>query len=81
VLPNEEIRWRDVWIGALFAAILMILGGIIFGAYIRVSHFGSAFEAAGVFIVILTGMYYFAQIFLFGAMFTRVYALTFGSKQ
>ena len=81
VLPNETIRWKDVWIGALLAGILEILGGILFGVYIRVSHVGSSFAAAGAFIVILIGIYYFAQIFLFGAMFTRVYATRFGSKQ
>jgi len=81
VLPNETIPWRDVWLGALFAAILVILGGIIFGVYIRASHIGTSFAAAGALIVILIGMYYFAQIFLFGAMFTRVYASRFGSKQ
>jgi membrane protein len=39
----------------------------------------SALEAAGSFVILLSGFYYFAQIFLFGAIFTRVYAHRFGS--
>jgi uncharacterized BrkB/YihY/UPF0761 family membrane protein len=30
--------------------------------------------------VLLVAMYYFAQMFLFGAVFTRAFALTFGTK-
>jgi len=80
ILPAAEISWRDVWIGAFVTAMLVIIAVIIFGAYLSLGNVGSAFEAAGAFAVMLIGIYTVAQVFLFGAMFTRVYAEMYGSK-
>jgi len=80
VLPDVDIAWRDVWIGAAVTALLVILGGLLVGLYLGSGRIGSALEAAGTFAVILIGIYYIAQIFLFGAVFTRVYASMFGSQ-
>lgn len=80
ILPEAEISWRDVWIGAFVTAVLVIIAVIIFGAYLSLGNVGSAFEAAGAFAVLLIGIYTIAQVFLFGAMFTRVYAEMYGSK-
>ncbi len=80
ILPAAEISWRDVWIGAFVTAMLVIIAVIIFGAYLSLGNVGSAFEAAGAFAVLLIGIYTIAQVFLFGAMFTRVYAEMYGSK-
>ncbi len=80
ILPEEEITWRDVWIGAFVTAVLVALAMLIFGAYLSKGNVGSAFEAAGAFAVLLIGIYTIAQVFLFGAMFTRVFAATYGSK-
>jgi len=80
ILPAAEISWRDVWIGAFVTAMLVIIAVIIFGAYLSLGNVGSAFEAAGAFAVMLIGIYTIAQVFLFGAMFTRVYAEMYGSK-
>jgi membrane protein len=80
ILPETEIAWRDVLIGAVVTAVMMMLGLLIFGAYLSRGSVGSAFEAAGAFAVLLIGIYTIAQIFLFGAMFTRVFASMYGSK-
>jgi membrane protein len=80
ILPEAEIAWRDVWIGAIVTAILIALALFIFGAYLSRGNVGSAFEAAGAFAVLLIGIYTIAQVFLFGAMFTRVFAAMYGSK-
>lgn len=80
ILPEVEISWRDVWFGALVTAVLVLLALLIFGVYLSRDNIGSAFEAAGAFAVLLIGIYTIAQVFLFGAMFTRVYAATYGSK-
>jgi membrane protein len=80
ILPEEEITWRDVWIGALVTAVLVALALLIFGAYLNRGNVGSAFEAAGAFAVLLIGIYTIAQVFLFGAMFTRVFAAMYGSR-
>jgi membrane protein len=80
VLPNVPVAWRDVWLGAVVAAVLFNLGRWLVGLFIAHSQIGSAFEAAGALAVLLIAIYYLAQIFLFGAVFTKVYAATFGSK-
>ena len=73
-LPNVPIAWREVWIGALTTALLFIAGQTAIGFYLTRSALGSAYGAAGAMVVLLTWLYYSAQIFLFGAEFTQVYA-------
>jgi membrane protein len=80
ILPEAHIRWRDVWIGALVTAILVAVALFLFGAYLNRGNIGNAFEAAGAFAVLLIGIYTIAQVFLFGAMFTRVYSEAYGSR-
>lgn len=79
VLPDVKLSWRDVWSGAIAAAILFVIGGVVIGLYFRIAGIGSAFEAAGAFAVLMISIYYFAQIFLIGALITRVYARRYGS--
>ena len=79
LLPDVRIAWRDVWGGAAAADFLVTLGGGLILFFIRNFNLSSALEAAGSFVIILSGFYYFAQIFLFGAIFTRVYAHRYGS--
>jgi membrane protein len=81
VLPDVKLAWRDVWFGSLAATFLMALGGLVIGLYFRMGGIGSAFEAAGAFAILMIAIYYFAQIFLFGAIVTRVYAQRYGSKR
>ena len=81
VLPDVKLAWRDVWIGSIVATVLMALGGLVIGLYFKLGGIRSAFEAAGAFAVLLIAIYYFAQIFLFGAIITRVYAQRYGSKR
>jgi membrane protein len=81
VLPDVEISWRDVWPGSFIATILFAIGGVAIGLYFRIAGVGSAFEAAGAFTVLLIAIYYFAQIFLIGALITRVYAQRYGSMR
>jgi membrane protein len=81
ILPNTQIAWRDVWLGALIAAVLMALGGLLVEIYLTSNRFNTALEAAGTFAVLLIGIYYLAQIFLLGAVFNRAYVGHFGSKK
>jgi membrane protein len=81
LLPEVDIAWRDVWLGALITSVLVTIGGWALGFYFSVSGIGTAFEAAGALAIMLIAIYYIAQIFLSGAIFTRVYATTFGSKR
>ena len=79
VLPDVEIGWKDVWIGATVTAILFTLGKYLIGLYLGSSSISSSFGAAGALILILVWVYYSTTIFLFGAEFTKVYADQFGS--
>ena len=79
ILPQTEVAWRDVWLGAVVAAVLTFLGVLGLGFFFKTGRITSAFEAAGSFALLLVGIYFIAQIFLFGAVFIRVYAHTFGS--
>lgn len=81
VLPDVKLAWRDVWAGSVAATFLMTLGGLVIGLYFRLGGIGSAFEAAGAFAVLMITIYYFAQIFLFGAIITRVYTHRYGSMR
>ncbi len=80
VLPSVRIAWRDVTIGALVTAALFSAGKYVIGVYIGNSGLGSTYGAAGSIILLLVWVYYSAQIFLFGAEFTRSYAHRFGSR-
>lgn len=79
VLPDVKLSWRDVWLGAIITTILMSVGGLVIGLYFKLGGINSAFEAAGAFAVLMIAIYYFAQIFLVGALITRVYAHRYGS--
>jgi membrane protein len=81
VLPDVKITWRDVWPGSVLAAVLMGIGGLVIGVYFKFAGISSAFEAAGAFALLMISIYYFAQIFLLGAVVTRVYTKTFGSMK
>ena len=79
VVPDAEIRWRDVWMGAFVTAVFFSLGRFALGEYLGRGAFASSYGAAGSFVVVLFWVYYSAQIVFFGAEFTQVYARRSGS--
>ncbi|MBL7097158.1 MAG: YihY/virulence factor BrkB family protein [Alphaproteobacteria bacterium] len=81
VLPNRNLEWRDVAIGAVITALLFQLGQFLIGTYIGSTGLGASYGAAGGLIVMLAWVYYSAQVFLLGAEFTKVYACQFGSQK
>jgi membrane protein len=81
VLPDRDLEWGDVVVGAIVTAVLFTIGKSLISWYIGSSAVASSFGAAGALIVLLVWVYYSVQIFLLGAEFTKVYANTHGSKQ
>jgi membrane protein len=79
VLPDVDIAWRDVAIGALASTVLFEAGKYAIAFYIGKSNVASSYGAAGALIVLLVWIYYSAQIFLLGAEFSRAYAKRYGS--
>ncbi len=80
-MPTVQIKWGDVWVGAVVTALLFTLGKSLIGLYIGRSGVVSGFGAAGSLVVVMLWVYYSAQIFLIGAEFTWIYANTFGSRR
>ncbi len=79
-LPDVKIRWKDVWVGATITAFLFTIGKFLIGLYLGQGSLGSTYGAAGSLIVFLAWVFYSAQILLFGAEFTQVYARKYGQK-
>jgi membrane protein len=74
VLPNIEIAWSDVLMGAMVTALLFMIGKFLIELYLSYSSIASVYGAAGSLVVLLMWIYYSAQILYFGAEFTKVYA-------
>jgi membrane protein len=79
ILPDVEIAWRDVAVGAVATALLFTIGKALIGLYLGRSSTVNVFGAAGSLAVIFVWVYYSAQIVLFGAEFTQVWANEYGS--
>ncbi|HEY2415206.1 MAG TPA: YihY/virulence factor BrkB family protein [Pirellulaceae bacterium] len=77
-LPDAEIDWSDVWLGAVVTSVLFWLGQSVLGMYFGWSKPTSAYGAAGSLALVLLWMYYSAMIFFLGAEFTQVLAASRG---
>ena len=78
-LPDIEIQWKDVWIGAMVTAVLFVVGESLLSLYLTYSSVGSSYGAAGSLVLLLMWVYYSSLIFLLGAEFTQVYSNQVGS--
>lgn len=79
VLPDAKIKWRDSFVGALFTAFLFVIGKFIIGFYLSRASIGVTYGAAASIVLLLTWVYYTSIILFFGAEFTKVYAIMYGS--
>lgn len=79
ILPDVTLKWNDVALGAMFAALLFMLGKQLMGLYFAHANFDSIYGAVGSPIVVLLWVYYSAQLFFWGAEFSKVYAKALGS--
>jgi hypothetical protein len=73
-LPDTDIAWRDVWLGAAVTTALFEIGKLLIGRYIGKQGLDSTYGAAASLVVLLIWVYYSSQLVLMGAEFTRVYA-------
>jgi membrane protein len=79
-LPDVRLEWREVWTGAFVTALLFTIGKFLIGLYLGRSSTATSYGAAGSVAVLLLWVYYSAQIVLFGAELTRVYAEHYEGK-
>jgi membrane protein len=80
-LPATRIAWGDVIVGSILTAILFMGGKALIGLYLGHGDFSTSYGAAGSIVALITWIYYSAQIFFFGALFTHEYATTLGSRR
>ena len=79
-LPATKIAWKDVFVGALITAVLFIVGKTLIGIYVASADISSAYGAAGSIVILIMWVYYSAQIFFYGSLFTHEYAMKLGSR-
>ena len=77
-LPDARVAWRDIWMGALFSAILFTIGKVLIGFYIGNTSVTDTFGAAGALAALMIWAYYNAQILFLGAEFAFVWAKRHG---
>ncbi|MCB5175713.1 YihY/virulence factor BrkB family protein [Microvirga lenta] len=80
MLPAVDLRWHDVWTGALVTSVLFTVGKFLIGYYLGRSGVTSTYGAAASLITILLWIYYSSLILLYGAEFTKAYAESRGSR-
>lgn len=80
VLPDVEISWKSVWVGALLTAVLFTIGKMLLSLYFGELKPTSAFGKAGTIILIMMWINYSCMLIFFGAEFTKVYSIKKGYK-
>ena len=79
-VPDVGLKWSDVALGAVVTSLLFTAGRQFTGLYFAKTNFGSTYGAAGSLLVVLLWVYYSAQLFFWGAEFTKVYTRILGSR-
>ena len=80
VLPNADLSWQDVWVGSFVTTLLFWAGVRLLLWYFTDSNLSSPQDAVGAILILLLTFYFLSLIFVFGAVFTRVFATMYGSK-
>ena len=80
IVPDVRLKWSDVALGAMITSLLFMIGKQLMALYFAHASFGSTYSAAGSPIVVLLWVYYSAQLFFWGAEFSKVYTKTVGSQ-
>lgn len=78
VLPDADVRWKEVWPGAIATGLLFLIGKFAISFYIGQSEVGSTYGAAGSLVILLVWIYYSSIILYFGAEFTKNWAIEYG---
>lgn len=79
IMPDVDLKWSDVLVGASFTSLTFSAGKQLIELYLARAGIGSSYGAAGSLVIILVWVYYSAQLFFFGAEFTKVYTRKYGS--
>lgn len=78
-LPDIEMEWRDVWIGAAVTSLSFVVGKSVISWYLQSAGVAGGWDSAATSVVaVLVWVYYSSLIVLFGAEVTQVWANRFG---
>jgi membrane protein len=77
ILPDAEIKWRQVRLASFTTAILFMFGKFLISFYIARSDIQNIYGTAGSFVVLMIWVYYSSVILYFGAEFAKSYAIKF----
>lgn len=77
-LSDAKLKWRMVWEGSFFTAVLFSIGKHLISFYIGMTHVSTKYGAVGSSVMILIWVYYSSQLVFFGAQFTRALAMNRG---
>ncbi len=78
-MPDAEVRWQDVGVGAALTTVLFLVGRYAMQLYFQFAEPGAQFgSAAASLAVLLVWVYYTSIIVLLGAEATQVYATSYG---
>ena len=81
IVPDVRLKWSDVALGAMFTSLLFMIGKQLMVLYFAHASFGLTLSAVGSPLVVLLWVYYSAQLFFWGAEFSKVYTKTVGSQR
>jgi len=78
--PDAEVRWSDVWPGAVSAAVMFEIGKLAIAWYVGRQGLQSTYGAAASIVILLLWVYFSALIVLLGAEISRAYASSRAAK-
>lgn len=80
ILPDADIEWRSVWLGAFVTSLLFAVGKFALTLYFDNFKPSSSFGAAGTVVLLMMWINYTCQLIFLGAEFTKVSARYYGHK-
>jgi membrane protein len=82
LLPSTTVGWRDVWLGGLLTALLVVgLQQLVSNSVIAIGSYFISYGVIGSSMILLLWIYLTSQLFLLGCTFTYVYAHLYGTRR
>ena len=66
-LPDGRLDWRHIWFGALFSALLFVIGKSLIALFIANTQLSNFYDAAGSILMLMLWVFFSSAIFYFGA--------------
>lgn len=80
-LPDTDVRWKDVWVGALLTAVIWEVAKRLLAIYLGNSSYANAYGVVGGVLLLMAWIYFSSQVLFLGAEFTEVFSRRHGSRQ